>query len=118
MSQRQREMMRLQKRIKITAIIAIVTIVVATITIMLVVEKHDSKDMYQKHFTIYDVKSGDTVSEIYDIMIEQYPDTATYNRTDYMEEIQFINNLDYEYSIKSGTILVVPYLNGLKELGE
>lgn len=59
-----------------------------------------------KYYTNITVASGETLWEISD----RYIDYTQYkNKETYIAEIQHINHLDAEYSIKAGQKLIVPY---------
>ena len=60
---------------------------------------------YEKYYTSVIVERGETVLEIASEHM-----TPGYESVDELvEEIAFINGLDDEYMIKSGTVLMIPY---------
>ena len=60
---------------------------------------------YVKMYTCVTVERGETVWDI----AKEYSVPGYSTETDVMEEIKFINCLDDSYSIKAGSILMVPY---------
>lgn len=110
-------------RIKLTIInVSVVAIsVLLILTFMVKVHNNayiESVASYDKYFAQVDIGREDTVWTLFDKTCEQYPDTATYDRTKWINEVRSINHLDYDYKITYGHSIIVPYLNGKKELAE
>ena len=49
---------------------------------------------YYKYFTSIEVNWGDTVWTIYDQVCDEHPETATYKRDDFINEVRSINHLN------------------------
>ena len=67
-------------------------------------------DEYEYYFTQWYVESGTTVSDIYYLVADEYPDTIYWDVNDYAANVQHMNHLDSKCTIKSGTKIIVPYL--------
>jgi len=75
----------------------------------------DNLNNYDKYYTqVYIDSSTDTVWGLFDEITSKYPDTGNYDREDWIEEVRYMNHLDYECSITYGNYIAVPYLNGEK----
>ena len=66
---------------------------------------HEDAKSYQKQYIMVDVEKGDTVWDI----ANEYMSPGYDEVTDLMKEIGFINNLDEEFSVQSGKVLMIPY---------
>lgn len=118
-----RQKRELQKRMKERRIRVIVTsfitvglaILVACTAVNSYKEKQYKEELsqYYKYFTSVEVNWGDTVWTIYDKVCEDYPETATYHRDDFIKEVRSINHLNYDYDITSGENIVIPYFSSI-----
>ena len=77
----------------------------------------DEISRYQAYYTEYQVEAGDNLWNLYDEICEQYPDTKVITREDWIESVHDINSLKGS-KIISSYHLVIPYLNGLREVSE
>ena len=99
------------------------TIIVAVLAIIInKANKDEAKYLdeisrYQAYYTEYQVEAGDNLWNLYDEICELYPDTSVITREDWIEEVHDINSLNGS-KIISNYHLVIPYLNGLREVSE
>jgi len=81
-------------------------------------ELRKERDSYVKMYTDVVIRSGDTITSVYEEICKKYPDTKEgYNTKIFIDEVQSINEYSYPdiNRIQSGDRLVVPYLDGKKE---
>lgn len=101
----------------------ILTIIVAVLAIVINKANKDEQryldeiSRYQAYYTEYQVEAGDNLWNLYDEICELYPDTSVISREDWIEEVHDINSLNGS-KIISNYHLVIPYLNGLREVSE
>lgn len=106
---RQREI----RRKFITVIMTVCLVLVCAVSYHSIsTSAHGSKDGEQKinfkYYTSITVAYGETLWDIAD----SYIDYGEYeSKQDYLAEVQSINHLDEEYSIRAGQTLIVPYFS-------
>ena len=112
-----------KERILFTLATVISTAIVITLIIMISSANKADKEYkaeiakYQAYYTEYQIESGDNLWSLYDEICEQYPDTSVITREDWIETVHDINSLNGS-KIISNYHLVIPYLNGLREVSE
>ena len=89
----------------ITCMFLMITITFISAKALIVRAEQSSLKTYQKMYTSVLVESGDTVWNI----AEENMTFGYEELTDLVEEIGFINGLDETYSIRSGTVIIIPY---------
>ena len=72
---------------------------------VIVKAEYNHEKVYQKMYTTVLVESGDTVWKI----AEEKISAGYENISELVEEIGFINGLDGNYFIRSGSVIIVPY---------
>lgn len=99
------------------------TVVVIALSIIIISANKSEKEYkaeiakYQSYYTEYQIEAGDNLWNLYDEICEQYPDTKVITREDWIESVHDINSLKGS-KIISSYHLVIPYLNGLREVSE
>ena len=113
----------MKKNALIAVSVISITIIVSVLAIIINKANKDEQkyldeiSRYQTYYTEYQVESGDNLWSIYDKVCELYPDTSVITREDWIEEVHDINSLNGS-KIISHYHLVIPYLNGLREVSE
>ena len=64
---------------------------------------------YNKEFTSYEIENGDTVSELFIKVCNEYPDTKAYNMYDWIAEVEDINHI-HRNVIEADCFIILPYL--------
>ena len=73
--------------------------------------RREQMENYDKYYTSYAVSYGDTVSDLYNVYRDQYTSIDdVYTLKSWCKEVKSINHLNDDYTITSGTMLVVPYV--------
>ena len=92
-------------RVIITSIILMLSVTFISAKALTVKAEQGSVKTYQKMYTSVVVEYGDTVWNIAEENM-----TLGYDKlTDLVEEIRFINGLDEACSIRSGSVIIIPY---------
>lgn len=89
----------------ITGIFLIIAITFVSAKVLIVKAEQNTTKTYQKMYTSVVVETGDTVWNI----AEENMTSGYKALTDLVEEIGFINGLDEAYSIRSGSVIIIPY---------
>jgi nucleoid-associated protein YgaU len=92
-------------KVIITSLFLIVAITFVSAKVLIVKAEQNTTKTYQKMYTSVVVEAGDTVWNI----AEENMTSGYKVLTDLVEEIGFINGLDEEYSIRSGSVIIIPY---------
>ena len=92
-------------RVIITTMLMIIAITFISAKALTVKAEYSSVKSYQKMYTTVLVEYGDTVWNI----AEENMTSGYEKLTDLVEEIRFINGLDESYSIRSGSVIIIPY---------
>lgn len=90
----------------LTVVFTFVFFFISIISANAVIAKAGEKN-YEKMYTSIIVERGETVWEIAEAHMTPGYDAVQ----DLVKEIGFINGLDDTYSIKSGTVLMIPYFS-------
>ncbi len=92
-------------KVIIVSMFLIIGITFISAKALIVNAEQNSTKTYQKMYTSVVVESGDTVWNI----AEENMSPGYKELTDLVEEIGFINGLDEAYSIRSGSVIIIPY---------